>query len=187
MGSLRKMSKEFIVGWILMIFLSCLFIVIRLCLTKSNTAEEQNMTIQIIYYILLTLFSLGCLYFFPTFIVGVIQVKIFTGEYAMAKEILLLVVTYLLNILFLATFCYMMWKIDYFDCVLGFYSLVNTSVLGLMQLIIGVIFNTVLLSLLVNVYQSRMTVESNEEKNVRLTLENEEYILKYELTDVIKK
>jgi hypothetical protein len=31
------------------------------------------------------------------------------------------------------------------------------------------------------------TVESNEEKNVRLTLENEEYILKYKLTDVIKK
>jgi hypothetical protein len=190
MGSLKKISKEFIFGWILIIFLSCVFVVIGLCSRKYSSVEEQNMTMQIISYILLAILSLGCLYFFPSFIVRIVQVKLFTGKYGMTLEILLTVITYLSNVLFLATFCYMVWMIDYFDCVSGFYNLGIPNVLGLMQLIIGVIFNTVLLSLLVNVYQSRMTVEtveSNEEKNVRLTLENEEYILKYKLTDVIKK
>lgn len=115
----------------------------------------QNPIMDTMMIIVLCILAIAEILLFPACIIGVLQEDIFKKGEKLTGEVLFSVFCYILCLLLLTAYCYAFVINDSFvNCMKGFYGLSSADgIIGLIQIMSGTIINTVLLGLLVAVFQ----------------------------------
>ena len=161
--------------------------------SQSGINIREYYVFSIIGFIAFAFFGVLC--GFAAVIVTIFQKEPFKGQgyRRIYKTLFVLIGTYLLVMMLLASTCYFLqFENSLIDCMLSFYSLTEDSIeiksIGLTEIATGFIFNTVFVGMILTFFQRELDKRKNPMENLdTLTIESGGNTLEYKLIEFRKK